>query len=696
MRLFTRVFIVPLVLLLFFWIYKSWFFSPIIAAGDFWYYFPSMFENYFLYPYAWDITTNQSGLGVPGFVYQNGSMFAAIAVNFAKFLNLGWGTSVRILFYIPFMLLSFGSSIFFIKKVFPNNKIWFISPIIFSINTYILMIVGGGQIPTALSYTFIPLTLYFFIKLAEKVNSEKLEIIQYIIFCSLLLSVQALLDLRIAFVTSLAILVYLLFEFWDKGLKIGLKTLIFYSFSFIILALINSYWIIPVIFFGINPIEQLGIAYSSSGIVEFLSFARLENSISLSHPYWPENIFGKVGFMKPEFLLLPILAFSSLFFVKKNNKNTKCILHFALIGLVGIFLGKGASEPFGNLYIWMFDNIPGFQLFRDSFKWYVLTILSYSILIPFTIQNIYDKLKTYNKFSISPSTPSSGPRGNFQFSIKSKFFNLQNLFVFLFIIYLLFLIRPALFGQLPGTFQVRSVPDSYVQLDKFLSQDKSFYRTLWIPNTMLFGHYTNIHRQMSGRDFFKDYDLNSLASTIDSPSSQEILEEAGVKYVIIPEDTESQIYLTDRKYDENKYMFIVNSLSNNPRLEKINQFGKVVVYKTPNHKDHFWCECDAKISYEFINPTKYKVDMQGVKTNDKLVFSEAFDDKWIARNSNFKIKSSKFDSLYNSFELSEGDYELEIYYSPQDLVDLGVKISLATITILIIILVINLAKKPKK
>ena len=88
--------------------------------------------------------------------------------------------------------------------------------------------------------------------------------------------------------------------------------------------------------------------------------------------------------------------------------------------------------------------------------------------------------------------------------------------------------------------------------------------------------------------------------------------------------------------------------------------------------------------------------MQGVKTNDKLVFSEAFDDKWIARNSNFKIKSSKFDSLYNSFELSEGDYELEIYYSPQDLVDLGVKISLATITILIIILVINLAKKPKK
>ncbi len=686
MKLFIRNLPLIMFLLLVLWVFKSWFLSPTISAGDFWYYFRSMFDNYHLYPYAWYTAGISNGMGWQGFAYQNGMIISAAAVGFAKLFNLSWENSSRFIFYIPFIFLSFTSSAFFIKKVFPKNKFWILSPIIFSLNTYVLMTIGGGQLPTALSYAFMPFTIFSFMKLAEKVSSKKAEIIQYIILCSLLLAVQTLLDLRIAFITSIAVLIYLVFEFWDKGLKIGLKTLIFYSFSFIILALINSYWIIPVIFFGINPIEQLGIAYSSSGIVEFLGFARFENSISLLHPYWPENIFGKVGFMRWEFLLLPIIAFSSLLFIGKDRKETKYILFFAVIGLLGIFLGKGASEPLGNLYIWVFDNIPGFQLFRDSFKWYTLIIISYSILIPFTAWNVYKWIEKYKQFSIL----------NFKFSIKSKYFNFQNVFAVLVFVYLLFLIRPAILGQIGGTFQVRDVPKSYIQLDNFLSQDESFFRTLWIPNTMLFGHYTNNHPQISARDYFKDYNLDSLSATVASASSQDILDLASVKYVIIPEDTESQIYLTDRKYDESKYQFIVGSLEKAQWLEKIDQFGKVVVYKAPNYKDHFWCECDAKISYEFINPTKYIVKINNAEKGDRLIFSESFDEKWVAKKENFEVNSEVYEGKFNSFRLPEGDYGLEIYYSPQDLVDLGVKISVLTLFTTIIILASSLLMRRKK
>ena len=144
-----------------------------------------------------------------------------------------------------------------------------------------------------------------------------------------------------------------------------------------------------------NPIEDLGLAYSSLEAVKFFSFAKLEDTIGLLHPNWPENVFGKVGFPKPEFFILPLLAFCSLFFIKNEEKNKrKYILYFIVLGLLGIFLAKGTNEPFGVIYLWMFNHIPGFVMFRDPSKWYILIVISYSMLIPYSISKIYEYLKS--------------------------------------------------------------------------------------------------------------------------------------------------------------------------------------------------------------------------------------------------------------------------------------------------------------
>ncbi|EKD86147.1 MAG: hypothetical protein ACD_37C00447G0001, partial [uncultured bacterium] len=113
---------------------------------------------------------------------------------------------------------------------------------------------------------------------------------------------------------------------------------------FFITFLLNSYWIIPTLVLRINPLYDLGQIYTSFGAVKFFSFATLENTISLLHPNWPENLFGKVSFMKPEFLIIPILAYSSLLFIKNiETKIKKYIIFFAVLGLVGAFLAKGAN-----------------------------------------------------------------------------------------------------------------------------------------------------------------------------------------------------------------------------------------------------------------------------------------------------------------------------------------------------------------
>ena len=162
---------------------------------------------------------------------------------------------------------------------------------------------------------------------------------------------------------------------------------------------LHAFWILPAILTHQNPLEQLGSAYSTTGAVKFFSFAALENALSLLHPNWPENLFGKTYFMKPEFLGLPILAYISLLFIstkektKEQKKTVQYVLYFALLALIAAFLAKGANDPFGEIYLWMFTNIPGFGVFRDSTKWYVLIAISYSLLIPFSLKHLQDIFK---------------------------------------------------------------------------------------------------------------------------------------------------------------------------------------------------------------------------------------------------------------------------------------------------------------
>jgi len=650
-------------------IFKSWIFSPILSAGDSWYYFSSMYGNHFLHPYAWYTYSVSTGLGGQGFAYMNTYMVVSFLLRIAEILNISWENVSRIVFNLSFVVISIISSIYFIRKLFPKVVAWVLAPIIFVFNTYLLMLVGGGLIITALSYALIPFTLYSFMKIIETKEPFERPSIFTAIGITFLLFTQCILDMRIAFVTFSAMLIFLIISFFYRDLKI--KNLLIILVALISTAFLSSYWLIPLALFRIDPIDQLGLSYSSSEIVKFLSFANLENAFGLMHPYWPDNIFGKIGFMKAEFLLLPIIAFSSLLFIKKG-KEGKYVLFFILVALIGIFLGKGASEPFGSVYIWLFEKVPGFQLFRDSFKWYVLISLSYSVLIPFSVNEIGELL---NK------------------KIKNKY--PSYILILLVVIYFLYLIRPVFMGQLNGTFKIRNLPQEYLELNNFLSSEPNFMRTFWVPNTMLYGYYSNIHPEISGTEFFVKYEHDKLLDEFSKESSKKQLELSGVKYVIVSHDTEKQIYLTDRKYDEKKYKYIVNRLDRITWLKKEKQFGKIIVYRTQTYKDHFWCDCDAKISWNFVNPTKYKVSVKGAGEGDVLVFSEAFDNKWVAQANNSKSNSVQFEKKFNSFKLPKGDSDLEIYYSPQKIVDLGLLVSLIS-AFAIVFLALFLVIKRKK
>jgi len=170
---------------------------------------------------------------------------------------------------------------------------------------------------------------------------------------------------------------------------------------------------------------------------------------------------------------------------------------------------------------------------------------------------------------------------------------------------------------------------------------------------------------------------------------ERILQESSVKYVIIPYDSEGEIFLKDRKYDNKLYENTVSEVRKIQWLNEIDGFGKIKVFEISNPKDHFWShDKEIKIKYKYINPTKYSLDIQNAKKGDVIIFSESYDKNWIVHNLEFRIHSSEFNNRFNSFILPKnGNYVLEVYYTPQDWVNRGLVVSIASLVGLIAILI---------
>lgn len=473
---------------------------------------------------------------------------------------LRWEIIEKLFWFYPFLIIGSVSSWLFIELVLSGLNVsrfrqffTFLGCIIFMGNTYILMVVGGGQMGVGLSYALSPLVLYSYFRVLA---FKKIEI-KKIVFFSVPFVFQLMFDPRIFLTTFLVIVTHFSFStFLLKDVKFSeVKKIIF---ILVFTSLGNLFWIIPNLGFFQNRYSEVASAANAS----FLSFANFSNTISFLHPNWPENIFGKIGFMKPEFIFIAVFAYSFLLFVKTGEKNeSRKVLYFVLLGLFGAFFAKGVNPPMGFIYE-LFSKIPGSTLFRDPTKFYIWISLAYSILIPFSAFSIYNFLD--KKF-------------------KSKHIGYGFLIVVVF--YFLILISPAFSGKLTGTFSPGEVPGEYIELKNFIISSKDQFNTLWVPTTQRFGPSLGEHSAISAQDLFYLADVASTADLFKNSKIKGQLKEADVKYVIVPYDPIHEIFIKDRKYNKNLYSDTVNILKKISWLSLLtdsdgrSKFGNIVVFK---------------------------------------------------------------------------------------------------------------------
>src|SRR3989344_6664515 len=315
--------------LLIFFIFKNWFTAPFITAGDFPHFFNETIVQWSITPPSWD-TTQSNGFGGEHILYALDSYVYFLGGFMVNRIGLPWEVVYKIFVFGLFIIFSVYSSSYLLKKTLEKSCMlqMIAGSLLFLANTYILMVVDGGQMGVALAYSIAPLVLARFIMIIQNPDLATQGIkfrIKQVLLASFALAVQIMFDARLALLTLVVALAYLFFFIFTSQLnkKIIIEKIVAF-FSAIFLALLfHLAWILPTIFSRTDVFGGLTKNNSEEALskaFEFFSFAQFSQTFSFLHPNWPENIFGKVYFMRPEFLILPILAFSSLFFIRKNNK----------------------------------------------------------------------------------------------------------------------------------------------------------------------------------------------------------------------------------------------------------------------------------------------------------------------------------------------------------------------------------------
>lgn len=624
-------------------------------------------------------------------------------------LGLSYDSAVKITFLIPISLLGFLSPYYFLRRLIEDNSIAFFGALFYGSTTYFL-IRQGAHLPLAWVYSVIPL---LFISL--QVALKRQNVYCWLIF-TLLYSIGIGYEIRIMYIFTLMAVIYFVVVDRRNWRAAFLAAIIVVPLG----VMLNSYWMLPTLF------GDIGGAISSvanRGLFGNHLFD-IVHAMTLHDSSWTGK-FPNHDFVKQSvpwyFMLFPILATTALLGSHERSHH-KHVLFFALLSVIGIFLTKQAGQPYSGAYLWLYENFPGFNLFREASKFYVITGFGYMGLLIYALAHLRSMSIRLNRPMIFYGTATC------------------------YILLIGWQVSPLVTREIRTLFVSRSMPQDYSVMKSWLKTgDQSFYRTLWVPDYSRWSFFTNQHPIVSAvqestvwTGIFGATDRETKAlpilikETLRQPAFKHYLDLLGIKYIAIPvrdvvnEDDFFKFYGNSREYyirilDRLDYLKpveigakelkIYENNGSRPRVyttQTSEQLGRPVPYKvTP---------------FKLVNPAEYEVLIQNMTTPIVLNFSESYHKSWALRIGSFEWGRQFFDADYfmdgqfheksdiglNRFLITpqyvkrtfppssyftnpDGSltFKLTIFFKPQSYFYLGTIISMVTLFVMLIVMMIK-------
>lgn len=493
----------------------------------------------------------------------------------------------------------------------------------------------------------------------------------------------------------------------------------FTSALLLIWILLNSFILIPNIQDILGSISQASHS-SSSGFISDVETLRL-NSVNIIDGYRLSGVWALNGeyygepyyywgesYFKPSFILIsfliPILAIYPLL----KRKLPSDLIFMSILALTGVFLITGVNSPFSAVAEKFYSNFSIFAAaFRNIFgKFGVIPTLAFSPLIGYSVYMISEKIK---KYSLNLSI------------ITSFLIVFLLLFVLAYPFWNGDVINSG--GEYVSSERIK-IPHYYDDSKLWLNQEDSYYRVMSFPmsknyNIAYSWDEGTIRNSYSGSDFMRWYSNKPIINANINPVINLIGESLGnknfiglptktmallnVKYILLHGDTNW------KAISGHSWFFTNNQVDLEKRLEdfeQINVFGKLYFYRlTEELLPHVYTTSNQlsvmdigelsnviesesfvlgqqnilvlsqninktmptinsvnrpHISFQRVNPTKYKIKIENGHDPFYLTFSESFHIGWKAYIDDY-IRDCKSIATYDSLNVIECQPESDFF-----------------------------------
>lgn len=536
------------------------------------------------------------------------------SVYFSLLFVLGsWG----ILYLINTIFYSTSENCHCIKKSFTEEIALFFSSLFYVSNIYFVLLFVSASTMTY-SHIALPFQIGLLVRI---VRAKKTVVVNQILFsfATLLMSGTSPPYILISLSILVLVIVYEIYLCRKQAeLKSLLSKLILRLFVLtIITILINAIWILPTIthFYTMSSLDissaMVETPQMHNKLTTYLNIFRNMGLWSFGDGYNGKAYYNFADiYLHQRYLHLFYFSGTIFLIISSLVNKSRKMLFFVFLYVVFVPLAVGINQGlFSGLYQWIYNNLPGFSVFRGSYKFVGVLILSQSIGIASLVLYFRSSKKL--------------------------------LIVWIVVLIMLILINgfpiwsKRLFEE--GRF-INGVPQHYQDATKYFSSDDSSYRIWLLPDQYL-GVYSwgkigaNIEaiwrrplvsRLATSSRHPMNIAVDSLMKGLKENNYDSIkllIQKYNIKYIVIRGDA-SWKYYPELAVSENR---INNAFRGYPHT----QIGALKIYTVPEFVDGRIKGDHVKGFYQ-ISPSLYRISLQCNENRKKssIKFSEKRDNGW--------------------------------------------------------------------
>lgn len=449
-------------------------------------------------------------------VLMSGFPLRGLAWGIITQLGFSYDIATKLTLFLPVALGGFLVPFWVGRAWFKHTVIAFFVALFYGSTAYYLTL-QTGHLPIAVIYAFLPLIVWLLDR-SLRTNELRDWLLLALSFC-----VGIFYEVRIMYIVTCVLLLYFVVFLLTHRVRLVmyLKNIGIMSF-FIMLA--NVFWLIPTKIAAAQGIGEI----AGRGLFGDSLFT-LQQSFGVMKWSWTGGAIDRTFAAQPVppyLFIIPIVICIGLVVLKTYRGQ---LLFYLTLTAIGILLTKQSAEPFASLYGWLYDNFPGFVLFREASKFYIIVAFGYFGLLGYGLLALKDH---------------GIVRG-----LRTKAAYLYPLALVGIVFVAGMNLWPAASTTLGNTFKNAQMPADYVTLKNFIKEQPDYFRTYWVPRDSWWGYYDNNHPKVRAVDILvqdwkelpiakgsgSGYDLAQSTIDVFSQSySADLFRNASIKYVVVP------------------------------------------------------------------------------------------------------------------------------------------------------------------